>query len=382
VKRSTIMARMLFVSTMSVFPWGGSEELWSRAAEYLTRKYSVACSVCRWPTEHRRIVELRRTGVSVYGRLARTGGSRLGRRFLPSRLWRNKCEFTETIEEYRPDLVVISQGGTGDGATAMAACRALGAPYLVVVQAVPEGAHWLDDAEVEALLPLYQGAMQVCFVSVRNREFLERQLGESLTKATTVRNPCVVPHKYRPKWPAGRISLACVARLEFYAKGQDLLVAIMSDARWRRRDVSIRFYGSGPNQAALERLIENEGLENLSVCGHTSDIAGVWEQNHALVLPSRQEGLPLALVEAFACGRSAIASPVGGNGELIVDGENGFLASSPSVTGMAAALDRMWERRDELEQLGLAAWRRAHDFLKVDPIEEFAQLVDDCCQRC
>ena len=56
----------------------------------------------------------------------------------------------------------------------------------------------------------------------------------------------------------------------------------------------------------------------------------IWAEHHALVLPSRFEGMPLVVVEAMLCGRPCIVTDVGGNAELIRDGINGFLAKAPT----------------------------------------------------
>ena len=69
----------------------------------------------------------------------------------------------------------------------------------------------------------------------------------------------------------------------------------------------------------------------IEFAGHVADIVGIWSKHNALVLPSRCEGLPLALVEAMLCGRPAIATNVAGHGEVIEDGVTGILAEAPTV---------------------------------------------------
>ena len=69
-------------------------------------------------------------------------------------------------------------------------------------------------------------------------------------------------------------------------------------------------------------------LKNVHFRGHVNDIRAIWEQNHLLVLPSRYEGLPLALVEAMWCGRPAVVTDVGGNAELCVGKRNGICRAS------------------------------------------------------
>jgi glycosyltransferase involved in cell wall biosynthesis len=109
-----------------------------------------------------------------------------------------------------------------------------------------------------------------------------------------------------------------------------------------------------------------------------SDVAGIWDRNHLLLLPSRFEGLPLALVEAMWCGRPAVVTDAGGNAELCVDGETGFVAAAPMVGLYEQALARAWERRDTWKDMGKAARERVARVLPEDPIGDFCQQLLAC----
>jgi glycosyltransferase involved in cell wall biosynthesis len=68
----------------------------------------------------------------------------------------------------------------------------------------------------------------------------------------------------------------------------------------------------------------------------------MWNYHDILVIPSRHEGLPIAAVEAMMCHRPVLATDVGGNAEVIRDGETGFIAESPSLAALDRALERVW----------------------------------------
>ena len=73
------------------------------------------------------------------------------------------------------------------------------------------------------------------------------------------------------------------------------------------------------------------------------------------MLPSRFEGLPLALVEAMLCPRPAVVTNVAGNTEVIEDGETGFVAAAPT----AGHLDEAMEGHGVSEGTGVPwAWKR------------------------
>jgi len=94
-----------------------------------------------------------------------------------------------------------------------------------------------------------------------------------------------------------------------------------------------------------------------------------------LLLPSRFEGLPLALVEAMWCGRPAVVTDIAGNTELCVDGETGFVAAAPAAALLEQAMENAWERRMEWRRMGMAARSRVEQLIPRDPVAEFCKLL-------
>ena len=107
---------------------------------------------------------------------------------------------------------------------------------------------------------------------------------------------------------------------------------------WVNRPWHLSFYGEGPMRDTLERLTNRLGLSNrVTFAGHRT-VEEIWSANQVLVMPSRCEGLSLAMVEAMLCGRPILATDVGGNSEIILDGVTGLLAGAPSVPTLAQGL--------------------------------------------
>ena len=96
-----------------------------------------------------------------------------------------------------------------------------------------------------------------------------------------------------------------------------------------------------------------------------------------LLLPSRFEGLPLALVEAMWCARPAVVTDIGGNAELCMDNETGFVAAAPALGLLEETLERAWNRRNDWQNMGKLARARAERLIPKDPVGEFCkQLVE------
>jgi glycosyltransferase involved in cell wall biosynthesis len=374
--------RIAFVANNTYAAWGGSEELWSLAALRLARGgVPVLACVQNWQPPPPRIAELRAAGVAIH--VIRPHRAARLREGLRSRLRsappRDLPQITvdEAVVPFRPDLVVISQMMNTDGALWARACRSRGLPYALIAQAAAEFV-WPEDWQFSEARAAHEHAHRSFFVSRHNLALTERQLGLALPHGEIVRNPFQVAPDQPATWPADErvFHLACVARLEPAAKGQDLLLQVLALPRWRSRPLAVSLYGAGRQSLSLPALTAHFGLrQTVRFGGHTGDITGIWHTHHALVLPSRLEGLPLALVEAMFCHRPVIVTDAGGNAELVEDNLSGFVAATPTVAALDEALERAWARRAEWRELGLAAGRRVRELVPSDPAGVFAQRL-------
>ena len=211
-----------------------------------------------------------------------------------------------------------------------------------------------------------------------NLDLLRMQFGgDSLLHGEVVWNPCNVARETPPAWPdhANGWRLACVARIELAAKGHDLLFKTLALPEWRARAVEVNLYGAGPDDTVLRRHAEMLQLKNVKFRGHIRNVRSIWEQNHLLVMPSRFEGLPLALVEAMCCARPAVVTDVGGNAELCIDGVTGFIAPAATLASVSNALERAWERRNDWVVMGKAARSRVEELVPNDPIGLFCERL-------
>jgi glycosyltransferase involved in cell wall biosynthesis len=371
-------ADILFISTMDSEPWGGSEELWSRAALNLASDgLAVAASVVEWSPLHHRVEELKHH-------------IRLSTRPREPSLWQRarakiarshpSLESVERLVEVaRPKLVVHSSGTAFPYADLIELCISRQIPFVTIGQANHDG-WWLPDSLAQRLRPAMLGALRCFFVSEANLRLAEKQLGCDLINAEVVRNPFNVKYDAAPPWPPlgrnGTLRLATVGRLHPPSKGQDLLLEALALAPWQKRPWHLYLYGNGPMRDTLERLACRLGIaDRITFAAHVDNVEAIWAANHALVMPSRFEGLPLAAVEAMLCGRPTVATAVAGNAELIEDGVTGFLAESPTIRGVAAALERFWDLRDEAEEIGKAAALRVRQLIPADPARVFSNRL-------
>lgn len=371
--------KFAFISTMHGWPWGGSEELWSQTAIQLERMGNdVQASVGYWPRLSDKITVLAKEGITLETHSSQQTG--------PVRRAWNRLSLDNRrgygrLKRFNPDLVVISQGHNSGGFGWAKICREAAIPYVIIVHCNSE-LWWFQEQFLEAVAS-YTAARTVFCVSRNNLDLLRLQVGEPLPNAEVVRNPYNVSPGCPPPWPdeSSLWRLACVARIDPAAKGQDLLLRTMGRPEWRERPVELNFFGTGPDEAALRRIAGMLQVNNVHFRGHLNDVRRIWEQNHLLVLPSRYEGLPLALIEAMWCGRPAVVTDVGGNAELCVDNETGFVAPAATVSSFAQTLQRAWEQRKKWLHLGQAARSRVEKEIPRDPVGLFCERLKACASE-
>lgn len=361
----------MFITANEWSSWGGSELLWTQAAEKCARAgMDVHVSV---PNLGKPIKEL--------GSL-RSAGCRILQRRTPS-LFRRFAQKVFPLPEYTlthvrdvgkgAGLIVVSQGTNREGLPWMEAARASGHRYAIIAHSAAQF-HWPDDDIAERLAASYERADRAYFVSQAVLDLSRQQFGTPLLNAKVIRNPFNVPYDASLTWPehlGEKLLLACVARLEVGVKGQDLLLDVLALPQWREREVCVSLVGDGINERVLRRRVEQLGLTSVAFMGYQNDIEDIWRNHHALVLPSRQEGMPLALVEAMLCGRPGIVTDVGGNRELVRDGVNGFLAKAPTLALLDEAMNRAWASRDHLKRTGETAATDVRKWVNKEPAEEF-----------
>lgn len=160
------------------------------------------------------------------------------------------------------------------------------------------------------------------------------------------------------------LQLAPAAPLAVYtgrldqAKGLDTLLDAWELVAPRLPKARLWLAGEGPYRKALEEQIETRGLLGRVV------LAGVFDTVDELlaaadlfVLPSREEGMSLALLEALAAGVPVVASDIPGNRQLIAHGQQGLLVPLDDATALASTLLQIL--KDPLWAAGLAAAGRA-----------------------
>ncbi|GAA2423318.1 hypothetical protein GCM10010191_39100 [Actinomadura vinacea] len=196
-----------------------------------------------------------------------------------------------------------------------------------------------------------------------------------LTNADHMPNPLRAVPGRRPV-PRDPV-IACLGRLS-HEKGVDMAIESWASIAARHPRWRLRLYGAGPREDALRALAERLGVAgSVDFAGVTRDVPAALDRASIFALPSRQEGFPMALLEAMAAGVPAVAFDCApGVRELVTDGADGLLARPGDIAGLAAALDRLIMDPELRERLGGAAPRSARRFEAGAVLDRWERLFD------
>ena len=306
------------------------------------------------------MAELRRRGVEIRILSLRLPAEELRHRVvketgLDRLVSYDRAAFRSALEEFRPQFL-HAHFATQATAAARELSRDLGLPYTFT-------AHRYDiyDKAPEDFGDRARDAAAVITVSEANVDFMHQRFGVPLEKMVLI--PCGVDTEF---FAPARSKLApphvvCVARLEPVKNHGVLLRAF---ALLRERGVAFRgvLLGDGKARETVLATRRDLGLEELVDMPGAADQDAVrdWLGRASIsALSSDSEGMPVSLMEAAAAGVPVVATDVGGNGQLVADGETGYIVPPRDPAAFAAALERLLREADRRARFGQAARRRA-----------------------
>ena len=137
-----------------------------------------------------------------------------------------------------------------------------------------------------------------------------------------------------------------------------------------RKDLLFVICGDGKMQE-IRRLLEESGLNKYFLFpGWVEDKEKYFQEADIFILPSYNEGLPMCVLEAAAFGLPIISTPVGGIGEVIEDGVNGFLIAPGDIDGMREKILQLASSRELCRKMGEKAFNKVSECFNLNRIVE------------
>lgn len=167
------------------------------------------------------------------------------------------------------------------------------------------------------------------------------------------------------------------------AKGLDTLLAAWSLVVENRPQARLWLAGEGPYRNELEGQIEARGLSmRAALAGVFDAVDELLAAADLFVLPSREEGMSLALLEAMAAGVPVVASDIAGNRQLIRSGREGLLVPVDDPRALAAAITCLLAEPDRASSMAAAARDLVQrHFSLAAMVDAHLELFDDLLAR-
>ena len=193
-------------------------------------------------------------------------------------------------------------------------------------------------------------------ISEYNRRILEQSLpAEQRKKIHVIHcgiNPEELPYKENDRDPT---LLLAVGRLD-EIKGFPILVQACAWLHDQGKQFRCEIIGEGPLRQSLQQAINDKGLQDVvKLCGampYEKVRARLYEAS-VFVLPSvitahgNMDGIPVALMEAMACGAPVVSTTVSGIPELVEDGENGYLVPPEDARALGERLSSLLDKPEK-----------------------------------
>ncbi|MHA7816381.1 MAG: glycosyltransferase [Pseudohaliea sp.] len=172
--------------------------------------------------------------------------------------------------------------------------------------------------------------------------------------------------------------LGTIARFD-PIKNHPMLLRAFAQVLGTQPDARLLMVGDGPERPRTEALAAELGIADRVVfTGFEPEPAALLAAMDLFLLPSLSEGTSMTLLEAMALGKPCVVTDVGGNPEIVIDGETGRVTPSDDAGAFADALTGLLADPARREAMaGAAKARFATEFTSARMAERYAAIYDD-----
>lgn len=241
-------------------------------------------------------------------------------------------------------------------------------------------ARWSD--RLIAISPAIRRDLLTDYRIGRDEQYAIVPLGFDLSSFTAVDDSARQQARLALNIPDGAAVISTIGRLTAI-KQHGLFLDAVRKAAERRPQVIALIVGDGDLRQEIEATIQRDGLaDRVRMLGWRKDLAQIYAATDVFLLTSRNEGTPVALIEAMAAATASVSTNVGGVKDVINSHDVGLLAPFGDADALAAHLCALIDDPQERRQMGAAARARVASHYSLDRLTNdialvYAQLVGD-----
>ena len=291
------------------------------------------------------------------------------------------------LDELSPDIIHAQDRRAGLVSALVANRRT---PIVLTFHGVPDSAagRWAQAGPLRGRRPGLAGGSRLVADALVSRTvtctvapsaamagFLHRELHVPARQVRVLHNGVAIPAR---RHPAAAVRTFVTVSSFSPCKATPVLVKAFIAVADSRPAVRLLMVGDGDERQVCEDLVRRSGRERqVQFVGYCTDVATQLERADAFVLPSVNENLPLALLQAMATGMPCIAANIGGIPEAL-EGGCGLLVTPGDVRSLQRAMEQFVENPLLAARLGAAARERvAERFSLVSCADDHVRLWSD-----
>ncbi|MBD2690455.1 glycosyltransferase family 4 protein [Anabaena catenula] len=235
--------------------------------------------------------------------------------------------------------------------------HAHGAEFQVTYQKLPQ---WLQ----KVFAAIFRRCQGFIVLSETWENYYIQNLGLNKKQVFVLPNPTELPTQIPHRKNSDPVSLVFCGRVGERKGTFDLITAFSQLSEPQKKSAQLILAGDGEIEKARQLAVQFNIAEQVTFLGwiNTQQRDKILSQADVFILPSYNEGLPMAILEAMGWGLPIIATPVGGIPELVINNQNGLIVTPGNIQELSEAMALLIKDEQLRLSLGTAARKNVEPY--------------------
>jgi glycosyltransferase involved in cell wall biosynthesis len=226
----------------------------------------------------------------------------------------------------------------------------------------------------------FGNATRFVVVSKSWKDFFVENLELKAERVTILPNPVKIPVEVPHRMNADQITFIFLGKIGDRKGAFDLITAFAAIPLAQREKTKLIMAGDGEVEKARNMVTELQLTQQITIFDWIDEVKRneLLESSNIFILPTYNEGLPMALLEAMSWGLPCITTPVGGIPEVIIPHQNGLLITPGDIKQLTEAMQSLIEDESLRISLGNAARETVLPLEVGKYCEQLTSIFSEC----